>query len=148
MSLKKILVISGPNLNLLGKREPEIYGDLSLDNIYLNMQKLIDKTKYQLVCKQSNSETEIIDWIQDAYNRYNAIIINAGGYTHSSISIRDALKHYDGFKVEIHMSNIHAREDFRKTSLLSAVSSGIIAGFGDKSYYLALKAIELNLNGE
>ena len=148
MSLKKILVISGPNLNLLGKREPEIYGDLSLDNIYLNMQKLIDKTKYQLVCKQSNSETKIIDWIQDAYNRYNAIIINAGGYTHSSISIRDALKHYDGFKVEIHMSNIHAREDFRKTSLLSAVSSGIIAGFGDKSYYLALKAIELNLNGE
>ena len=148
MSLKKILVISGPNLNLLGKREPEIYGDLSLDNIYLNMQKLIDKTKYQLVCKQSNSETEIIDWIQDAYNRYNAIIINAGGYTHSSISIRDALKHYDGFKVEIHMSNIHAREDFRKTSLLSAVSSGTIAGFGDKSYYLALKAIELNLNGE
>ena len=148
MSLKKILVISGPNLNLLGKREPEIYGDLSLDNIYLNMQKLIDKTKYQLVCKQSNSETEIIDWIQDAYNRYNAIIINAGGYTHSSISIRDALKHYDGFKVEIHMSNIHAREDFRKKSLLSAVSSGIIAGFGDKSYYLALKAIELNLNEE
>ena len=146
MSLKKILVISGPNLNLLGKREPEIYGDLSLDNIYLNMQKLIDKTKYQLVCKQSNSETEIIDWIQDAYNRYNAIIINAGGYTHSSVSIRDALKHFDGFKIEIHLSNIHAREEFRKKSLLSAVSSGIIAGFGEKSYYLALKAIELNLN--
>ena len=75
MSLKKILVISGPNLNLLGKREPEIYGDLSLDNIYLNMQKLIDKTKYQLVCKQSNSEAKIIDWIQNAYNRYNAIIL-------------------------------------------------------------------------
>ena len=148
MSLKRVLVISGPNLNLLGKREPEIYGGLSLENIYLNMQNMIDETKYQLVCKQSNSETEIIDWIQDAYDRYNAIIINAGGYTHSSISIRDALKHYDGFKVEIHMSNIHAREDFRKTSLLSAVSSGIIAGFGDKSYYLALKAIELNLNGE
>ena len=146
MSLKKILIISGPNLNLLGKREPEIYGELSLDNIYLNMQKLIDKKKYQLVCKQSNSETEIIDWIQEAYNRYNAIIINAGGYTHSSISIRDALKYYDGLKIEIHMSNIHAREEFRKTSLLSGVSSGIIAGFGDKSYYLALKAIELNLN--
>ena len=147
MALKRILVISGPNLNLLGKREPEIYGGLSLENIYLNMQNMIDETKYQLVCKQSNSETEIIDWIQDAYDRYNAIIINAGGYTHSSISIRDALKQYDGFKIEIHMSNIHAREDFRKTSLLSAVSSGIIAGFGDKSYYLALKAIELNLNG-
>ncbi len=146
MSLKKILVISGPNLNLLGKREPEIYGELSLEKIHLNMQKLIDKTKYQLVCKQSNSESEIIDWIQDSHNRYNAIIINAGGYTHSSISIRDALKHYEGFKIEIHMSNIHAREDFRKISLLSAVSSGIIAGFGEKSYYLALKAIELNLN--
>ena len=146
MSLKKILVISGPNLNLLGKREPEIYGKLSLENIYLNMKKMIEKTKFQLVCKQSNSEAEIIDWIQDAYDRFNAIIINAGGYTHSSISIRDALKHFDGFKIEIHMSNIHAREEFRKTSLLSGVSSGIIAGFGDKSYYLALKAIELNLN--
>ena len=146
MSLKKILIISGPNLNLLGKREPEIYGKLSLENIYLNMKKMIEKTKFQLVCKQSNSEAEIIDWIQDAYDRFNAIIINAGGYTHSSISIRDALKHFDGFKIEIHMSNIHAREEFRKTSLLSGVSSGIIAGFGDKSYYLALKAIELNLN--
>ena len=146
MSLKRILVISGPNLNLLGKREPEIYGGLSLENIYLNMQNMIDETKYQLVCKQSNSETEIIDWIQDAYDRYNAIIINAGGYTHSSVSIRDALKHFDGFKIEIHLSNIHSREEFRKKSLLSAVSSGIIAGFGDKSYYLALKAIELNLN--
>ena len=146
MSLKKILVISGPNLNLLGKREPEIYGKLSLKTIYLNMKKMIEETKFQLVCKQSNSEAEIIDWIQDAYDRFNAIIINAGGYTHSSISIRDALKHFDGFKIEIHMSNIHAREEFRKTSLLSGVSSGIIAGFGDKSYYLALKAIELNLN--
>ena len=146
MSLKRILVISGPNLNLLGKREPEIYGELSLEKIYLNMQNMIDKTKYQLLCKQSNSETQIIDCIQDAYDRYNAIIINAGGYTHSSISIRDALKHFDGLKIEIHLSNIHAREEFRKKSLLSAVSSGIIAGFGDKSYYLALKAIELNLN--
>ena len=146
MSLKRILVISGPNLNILGKREPEIYGELPLENIYLNMQNMIDETKYQLVCKQSNSETEIIDWIQDAYDRYNAIIINAGGYTHSSVSIRDALKNFDGFKIEIHLSNIHAREEFRKKSLLSAVSSGIIAGFGDKSYYLALKAIELNLN--
>lgn len=146
MSLKRILVISGPNLNILGKREPEIYGELSLENIYFNMQNMIDETKYQLVCKQSNSETEIIDWIQDAYDRYNAIIINAGGYTHSSVSIRDALKNFDGFKIEIHLSNIHAREEFRKKSLLSAVSSGIIAGFGDKSYYLALKAIELNLN--
>ena len=144
--MKKILVISGPNLNLLGKREPEIYGKLSLENIYINMKKMIGEKKFQLVCKQSNSEAEIIDWIQDAYDRFNAIIINAGGYTHSSISIRDALKHFDGFKIEIHMSNIHAREEFRKTSLLSGVSSGIIAGFGDKSYYLALKAIELNLN--
>ena len=97
MSLKRILVISGPNLNLLGKREPEIYGGLSLENINLNMKKMIDETKYQLVCKQSNSESEIIDWIQEAYDRYNAIIINAGGYTHSSVSIRDALKHFDGF---------------------------------------------------
>ena len=146
MSLKNILVISGPNLNLLGKREPEIYGKLSLEKIYLNMQKIIEEKKIQLVCKQSNSEAEIIDWIQDAHEKFNAIIINAGGYTHSSISIRDALKHFDGFKIEIHMSNIHAREEFRKTSLLSSVSNGIIAGFGDKSYYLALKAIELNLN--
>ena len=98
---------------------------------------------------ESESKTATNEYdriVQDAYEKYNAIIINAGGYTHSSISIRDALKFFDGFKIEIHLSNIHAREEFRKKSLLSAVSSGIIAGFGAKSYYLALKAIELNLN--
>ena len=96
-------------------------------------------------CKQSNSESEIIDFIQNAQNEFDGIIINAGGYTHTSVSIRDALKYFDGYIIEIHMSNIHAREEFRKISMISGVSDGLIVGFGPDSYYLALKAITSKL---
>ena len=141
MSKKKVLVISGPNLNLLGAREKDIYGDVTLKEIYLKMMDISSNKDLIVECKQSNSESEIIDFIQDAQSEFDGIIINAGGYTHTSVSIRDALKYFDGYIIEIHMSNIHAREEFRKTSMISGVSDGLIVGFGTDSYYLALKAI-------
>ena len=141
MSKKKVLVISGPNLNLLGAREKDIYGDVTLREIYLKMMDISSNKDLIVECKQSNSESEIIDFIQDAQSEFDGIIINAGGYTHTSVSIRDALKYFDGYIIEIHMSNIHAREEFRKISMISGVSDGLIVGFGPDSYYLALKAI-------
>ena len=105
-----------------------------MENISANKNLLVE-------CKQSNSESEIIDFIQNAQNEFDGIIINAGGYTHTSVSIRDALKYFDGYIIEIHMSNIHAREEFRKISLISGVSDGLIVGFGPESYFLALEAI-------
>ena len=145
MSKKKVLVISGPNLNLLGKREKNIYGDVTLKEIYLKMENISTNKDLLVEFKQSNSESEIIDFIQNAQNEFNGIIINAGGYTHTSVSIRDALKYFDGYIIEIHMSNIHAREEFRKISMISGVSDGLIVGFGPDSYYLALKAITSKL---
>ena len=141
MSKKKVLVISGPNLNLLGTREKNIYGDVSLKEIYSKMEDISADIDLLIECKQSNSESEIIDFIQNAQNEFDGIIINAGGYTHTSVSIRDALKYFDGYIIEIHMSNIHAIEEFRKISMISSVSDGLIIGFGPDSYYLALKAI-------
>ena len=145
MSKKKVLVISGPNLNLLGAREKDIYGDVTLKEIYLKMMDISANKDLIVECKQSNSESEIIDFIQDAQSEFDGIIINAGGYTHTSVSIRDALKYFDGYIIEIHMSNIHAREEFRKISMISGVSDGLIVGFGPDSYYLALKAITSKL---
>ena len=145
MSKKKVLVISGPNLNLLGAREKDIYGDITLKEIYLKMMDISSNKDLIVECKQSNSESEIIDFIQDAQSEFDGIIINAGGYTHTSVSIRDALKYFDGYIIEIHMSNIHAREEFRKISMISGVSDGLIVGFGPDSYYLALKAITSKL---
>jgi len=145
MSKKKVLVISGPNLNLLGAREKDIYGDVTLKEIYLKMMDISANNDLLVECKQSNSESEIIDFIQDAQSKFDGIIINAGGYTHTSVSIRDALKYFDGYIIEIHMSNIHAREEFRKISMISGVSDGLIVGFGPDSYYLALKAITSKL---
>tara|TARA_A100001011_G_scaffold136525_1_gene143967 strand:- start:1151 stop:1588 length:438 start_codon:yes stop_codon:yes gene_type:complete len=145
MSKKKVLVISGPNLNLLGAREKDIYGDVTLKEIYLKMMDISSNEDLIVECKQSNSESEIIDFIQDAQSEFDGIIINAGGYTHTSVSIRDALKYFDGYIIEIHMSNIHAREEFRKISMISGVSDGLIVGFGPDSYYLALKAITSKL---
>ena len=145
MSKKKVLVISGPNLNLLGAREKDIYGDITLREIYLKMMDISSNKDLIVECKQSNSESEIIDFIQDAQSEFDGIIINAGGYSHTSVSIRDALKYFDGYIIEIHMSNIHAREEFRKISMISGVSDGLIVGFGPDSYYLALKAITSKL---
>ena len=142
MTIKNIIVISGPNLNLLGMREKDIYGSETIEEIHSKLEDNSKNENIQIQCVQSNSESEIIELIQDAQNKFDVIIINAGGYTHTSIAIRDALKYFSGYKIEIHMSNIHAREKFREISMISGVCDGIIVGFGAQSYFLALESIK------
>ena len=145
MDKNKVLFISGPNLNLLGKREPNIYGTSSLQEIHKNLENLALEANLILSCRQSNSESEIISWIHSAQKDFQAIVINPAAYTHTSVSIRDSLIIYKGIIIEIHISNPYKREDFRHKSFISGVSSGIIAGFGEKSYYLALNAVKILL---
>lgn len=138
--MKKVLVINGPNLNMLGKREKAVYGSETL----LDIAKAVNEKSLELGLEtdfvQSNHEGEIIDRIHAAKDVYNVIIINAGAYTHYSIAIRDAIKAVELPTIEIHLSNIHAREEFRHTSVLAAVCVGQICGFGKNSYLLALHA--------
>ena len=137
----KILLINGANLNMLGIREPEKYGGKSLKEIE---QAVIDKGKElgaDVDVYQSNIEGEIVEKIQSALNNYDGILINAGGYTHTSVVIRDAIAATQIPTIEVHMTNIHAREEFRHTSLLSGVCKAIVAGFGENSYILALEGL-------
>ena len=133
--MKKILVINGPNLNLLGDREPEIYGIKTLKDI--ENECLKEFKELELVFCQSNSESEIIEYIHSA-SKFTALIINAGALTHTSIAIHDALKAIKIPKIEVHISNIYSREEFRKNSFISPVVDGIIAGFGTDVYKLAI----------
>tara|TARA_B100000029_G_scaffold469678_1_gene507788 strand:+ start:509 stop:955 length:447 start_codon:yes stop_codon:yes gene_type:complete len=141
MSNNKVLVISGPNLNLLGTREPEIYGSTTLETIHKNLEKIARENNLNISCRQSNSESEIISWIQESNNNYAAIIINAGAFTHTSVAIKDALLAFSGEIIEVHLSNTFKREPFRHHSFISSISNGIIIGFGEKSYYLALESL-------
>ena len=149
--MKKILVINGPNLNLLGEREVEIYGKISLEDIESETIKFAKINKLDVEFKQSNEESEIINWIQSCMkNNYKGLLINAGAYTHTSVAIFDALKAIKIPIVEIHLSNIHKREEFRKKSFISEVANGVIFGFGSYSYILAIMAINnllTNKNG-
>ena len=137
----KILVIHGPNLNMLGEREPEKYGTTTIEEINSRLKSHGSQTDLDVHTFQSNHEGEIVSHIQQAAGTYDGIIINAGGYSHTSVAIRDALALYSGIIIEVHISNIYKRELFRHTSMLSAVSDGIIVGLGENSYYLALRAI-------
>ena len=140
--MKKILVIHGPNLNLLGKRETDVYGKVTLKKINEDLQKLAKKSSLSLRIVQSNHEGEIVDLIGTAKkNKYHDILINPAAYTHTSVAIRDAIAAVELPTVEVHLSNIYAREDFRQTSLISPVSRGQISGFGPYSYILGLLAI-------
>jgi len=133
----KILIINGPNLNLLGKREPDVYGDMSFEEFYETLQEAY--TDYQLSYFQSNIEGEIVDKLQEAdKKKFNGILLNAGGYTHTSVAIRDAVAAIKTPVVEVHISNPMSREEFRHTSLITSVAKGIIAGFGLEGYALAL----------
>ena len=136
-----ILLINGPNLNLLGTREPEIYGNKKLSDIEQDLTKAAEAKKTCLECFQSNHEGEIVDKIQVSVNRIQGILINAGAFTHTSISIRDALIGSKIPFVELHISNIFSREAFRKKSYLTDKAIGIISGFGISSYYLGLDGI-------
>ena len=138
----KIIVINGPNLNLLGEREKEKYGNVSLKNIEEDCLKYAKKNDIELSFLQSNVEGEIVNLIQDCRNKYSGIIINAAGYTHTSVSILDALKVLKIPIIELHITNIYNREDFRHKSLISKVATGIICGFGVKGYIMSLEAMK------
>lgn len=144
----KILVIQGPNLNILGHRDPRIYGPMTLEQIHNNMQEFGKQNKTEIDFFQSNFEGEIIDKIQEAIGgEYQGIIINPGAYSHTSIAIADAIASCGVPVVEVHLSNILAREEFRRVSYTGAVSTGVISGFGAFGYHLALISI-LQIIGE
>ena len=145
--MNKILIINGPNLNLLGEREQSQYGKKdykSLEEICLNRAK---ELKINLEIKQSNVEGEIVNIIQEARNLYDGIIINAGGYSHTSVAIRDSLNIFKKPIIELHISNIYKREDFRHKSLISDVATGGIFGLGTNGYILAINSMQNLLNG-
>ena len=137
----KVLYLNGPNLNMLGIREPTIYGALTLKQIEHQVQEKAQELGIQIEFRQSNHEGSLIDWIHEASGIFDAIILNAGAYTHTSIAIRDAISSIKVPVVEIHLSNVHAREEFRKKSFIAPVCAGVIAGFGAESYTLALIAV-------
>ena len=144
----KIIVINGPNLNLLGEREKEKYGSVTLKSIEENCSNFSNKNNIELSFFQSNLEGELVDIIQKSRNKHDGVIINAAGYTHTSVSIRDALAILKVPKIELHITNIYNRENFRHKSLISNVVNGIICGFGPNGYLIALDALKNILKNE
>jgi len=136
----KILVLNGPNLNMLGQREPKVYGKMTLAQIESALRKRAAELGAKVDFRQSNSEADLVNWIQDAKGRFDVIILNAAAYTHTSIAIRDAIVAAGVPTIEVHLSNIHAREQFRRESIIAPVCVGQISGFGPNSYILALEA--------
>lgn len=136
----KILFLNGPNLNLLGTREPTVYGHLTLADIEAGVRTHAAKLKVEVDFRQSNIEGELVNWIQAAKDGFDAIVINAAAYTHTSVALRDAISAVGVPTIEIHLSNVHAREEFRHQSMIAPVCMGLIAGFGEKSYVLGLEA--------
>ena len=143
-----ILIINGPNLNLLGEREKDKYGNTSFQEIKKNCLSFSKQHNINLTFFQSNVEGEIVNEIQNAREKQNCLIINAGGYTHTSVAIHDALKIINFPKIELHITNIYNREDFRHKSLISKVAKGVICGFGANGYLMSLQAINNLLKNE
>ncbi len=139
--MKKIIIVNGPNLNLLGNRESNIYGELSLDEIKSKSKQKCDELNLDLFFFQSNNEGEIINMVQTAQEKYDGLIINPAGFTHTSVALLDSLRALNKPKIEIHLSNIYNREEYRKKSITSEGVNGLICGFGYLSYILAIDAI-------
>jgi 3-dehydroquinate dehydratase-2 len=139
--MKKILVVHGPNLDLLGQREPAVYGRVTLGQINEALKKIAHRRKISISIKQSNHEGEIVDLIGRSRTRFDGLLINPAAYTHTSVAIRDAIAACGIPTVEVHLSNIYAREEFRQKSLISPVAKGTVLGFGAKSYSLGLEAL-------
>ena len=139
--MAKILILNGPNLNMLGTRQPEIYGHINLREIESACKALANELQVEVNFAQTNYEGELVSLIQKANGKYEGIIINAGGYSHTSVAIRDSLALFSGMIIEVHISNIYGREEFRHTSMISSISNGVIVGLGAQSYNLAMRAI-------
>jgi 3-dehydroquinate dehydratase-2 len=144
----RILVLHGPNLNLLGLREPSVYGNHSLDSIDAALTKLAEELAVEVDIRQSNSEGELVNWIQESGTGYQGIIINPAAYTHTSIAIRDALAAVRLPTLEVHLSNIHQREPFRHHSHIAGVALGQISGLGPAGYLLALRGLHDHLSSQ
>ena len=138
---KPIYILNGPNLNLLGQRQPEIYGRATLDDVADTCAALAENLGLTIRFHQSNHEGQLIDWIHEARTGGDGIVINAGAYTHSSIAILDALNTFDGPVIEVHISNVHRRESFRRRSYIAERADGVIAGCGTDGYGFALRRI-------
>lgn len=142
----KILFLNGPNLNLLGTRQPEIYGRTTLADIEANVRAKAKAKGVEAEFRQSNSECELVSWIQEAKGKWEVIVLNAAAFTHTSVALRDAIAAVEIPVIEVHLSNVHAREEFRRKSVIAAVCVGQITGFGALSYELALDAA-VNIKG-
>ncbi len=139
--MMQVLVLHGPNLNMLGTREQSLYGTVSLKGINSAISKLAKEEGIKVEIRQSNAEGDLVTWIQEANQRFDAIVINPAAYTHTSVAIRDAIAAVAVPTVEVHLTNIHAREAYRRRSLTAGVVLGQIAGFGSQSYLLAIQAV-------
>ncbi|MBC8097479.1 MAG: type II 3-dehydroquinate dehydratase [Akkermansiaceae bacterium] len=139
----KILFLNGPNLNLLGQREPEVYGRATLADIEAKVRERAAQLRVEIEFRQSNLEGELVAWIQQARGKFEVIVLNAAAYTHTSIALRDAISAVGVPTIEIHLSNVHAREEFRHKSLIAPVCRGQITGFGVHSYVLAVEAASI-----
>ena len=139
----RVLVLHGPNLNLLGTREPEVYGTMTLDDVDARIRERAAELGMEVESAQSNGEGELIDRIQGARGTFDAIVINPGGYSHTSVAIRDAIAGVGLPAIEVHLSNPSAREDFRKVDVVAGACRGVVAGFGWRSYVMALEALAI-----
>lgn len=144
----KILVLNGPNLQLLGKREPKIYGSKTLDQAMNELKAYAEELGAEVDCRQSNHEGELVDWIAETLDNFDGLIINPAAYTHTSVALHDAIKGTNVPAVEIHLSNVHAREEFRQHSWTAKACIGQICGFGTGGYKLALQALTSQLKNK
>ncbi|MCF1434165.1 type II 3-dehydroquinate dehydratase [Agrobacterium vitis] len=139
---RTIFVLNGPNLNALGKREPGIYGGKTLSDIETECVRFGEQLGIAVDCRQSNHEGDLVDWLHEAGDKAAGVALNAGAYTHTSIALHDAMRAIAVPVVEVHISNVHAREEFRHTSMIAPAAKGVICGFGPHSYLLALQALD------